>query len=369
MSKSLFKRLYPFLWLPLVVVPVALTLCYHLFFAAEEYESSASVIIKENQSGGGPTLPGMAGALFDYGNSTSVEDAYILREYLQSDAFFTELSTAFDLTGHYSTAGFPWLQRMSSQPDASDIADYMTDKVAVSVSPDTSILTIAVRSFSPEFSTKLVEHLITTSEARINQLSSRIADSRMELARSEYAKAEKSFRGAKEAVLTFQTENGWLDSSTEISADFGRVNMLRNALVEKKLERERLLSVLRPNALNVRSLEDEISAIERQLTEIEENLVGSVADSSLTVSAEYNRLNLDVEFELNKYTASLAALQQAQLEASQQQKFLLVVAPAISLNDATYPSPTSAALTVLVVSFLIYLLTRLIVSTVLDHTI
>ena len=352
-----------------VVLPLTLVSIFQLFLAEDEFEVTTSVIVKENQQSAGPSLPGFAGALFDYGSNTSAEDAYVLKEYMESTTFIDLLEKKFDLSGHYSSKGFPLFQRLSANADVAKLRSYLGNRMVIHISADTAIITVAVRSFDSSFSKQVLDYAIELAEQRINMMSSVISESKMALARGEFEKAEKQFREAKTRLLEFQTTQGFVDSSSEIGTRFSRLDKIRSLIISRTLELETARQNVSQDSFRIIGLEDEVRVLKEQLEILESSLVGDLDNSSLQIADDFNQIKLDVEFELNKYTASLAAFQQAQLEVSQQQKFLLIAAPSMVLDEVAYPDPVVSILTTLIVCGLLALLCKLVVSSVMDHTV
>lgn len=366
---KIFKLVEKYLGWLLVVIPTAAISVYSIVLAEDEFASRASVIVKENQRSAGPAIPGVAAALFDYGNRTSIEDGYLLQDFLLGEGFTLELFEELDLGAHFSSSGFPVLQRFTSAPSLGDIHDLVIDRLNVSLSTETSLLSISFRSFDPVISKQVVDWAIEQSETRINDLSERIRLSKMSLALEELDSAEEELKAANQALLDFQIRSGWLSPDSEVGSTFNQVAELRAQLVSKNLEKEQLLLTMTPESPRVGAVETEIEAIRNQLQILQSSMINSDAQSDVALSAEYNRYSLELEFARTKYGAATAALQQAQLEASQKQKFLLVVSPTVISDSPVAPTPIASILTTLVVMFLVFLVVRLVIATVRDHTV
>ena len=132
------------------VLPLVVAAIVNYAVLQDEYEAPASIVIKESGDGPASFTPGAAAALFDFGNNTSLEDSYLVREYLLSNSFSLGLSNNDKIIEHFSSSGAPFLQRLNTGASESELIEYLRDRISVQISTETSIITIAFRSFSPE---------------------------------------------------------------------------------------------------------------------------------------------------------------------------------------------------------------------------
>lgn len=362
--KSLMRKpLFIFVGLPTLVIGF-----YSAILASDEIAASATAIVKENNESTGPEMPGFASAVFNYGSSTSLEDAYLLESYLTSEDFILKMNESLELDKHFSSAGFFLFQRLSPRANADTLYSYLVDHLSVRLSIDSSIITLKFRSFDPSYSKKALNYIIKEAEAKINDLSQRMSDSYMSLAWRQLERSEAELRAANQAILDFQTKNGWLNES-EITTEFTQIETLRGRIIESQVERQTLLQSMRPETPKIQNLDTKIEAMKMSLTELQGKLLKDESGSSITLANEFSRLSLELEFSQNKYAASTSAFEQAQKEASQQHKFLLLISPVIAESVPAAPKPLESTMTTFIVSLLAYLVIRLVVLTIRDHTV
>ena len=368
MKQKLLKTLGNNLLFVCVGLPTLTVGVYTTFLANDELAASATAIVKENQGSNGPAMPGIASAMFNYGNQTSLEDAYLLQSFLQSENFILQMNESLQLQQHFSAAGFPWVQRLSATADADDVYAYLLDRLSIQLSVDSSILTLQFRSFDPEFSTQVLAYVVEQAEAKINDLAQRMTDAHMSLARRELGRAERELKAANQALLTFQTKNAWLNES-EVVAEFSQIETLRGRLLDSQIERQTLLRSMRPESSRIQTLDTGIEAMKAALAELHSALLTNDADSSIALANDFSTLSLELEFAQSKYAAATAAFQQAQLDAAQQHKFLLLISPVEAESRPVAPNPVQSTLTTLIVALLIFLVARLVILTIRDHTV
>ena len=349
-------------------LPTLIVGIYTSILASDEIAASATAIVKENNDSAGPEIPGFASAVFNYGSSTSLEDAYLLESYIKSENFILKMNDALELDKHFSSAGFFLFQRLSSRSDAETLYNYLADRLSIKLSIDSSIITLKFRSFDPTYSKKVLNYIVNEAEAKINDLSQRMSDSYMSLAWRQLERSEAELRAANQALLDFQTKNGWLNES-EVTTGFTQIEALRGRLIDSQVERKTLLQSMRPETPKVQNLDTRIEAMKMSLTELQSKLLKNESGSSISLANDFSRLSLELEFSQNKYAASTSAFEQAQKEASQQHKFLLLISPVMAESVPAAPKPLESTLTTFVVSLLAYLVIRLIILTIRDHTV
>ena len=354
-----------------VGLPTLLVAIYTTILATDEMAASANAIVREENGSSGSKMQGMPGvtaAAFNFGTSTSMEDAYLLESYLKSESFILQMNDALKLDKHFSSAGFFFIQRLSPRAGKDTVYSYLVDRLSIQLSVDSSIISLKFRSFDTAYSQKVLNYIVKQAENKINNLSQRMSESRMSLAWKQLERAESELRAANEAILTFQNKNGWLNE-WEVGSEFALIESLRSRLLDSQVERQTLLLSMSPDAPQIQNLEIKIQAIQAALTGLQNTLLEDKEDSSISLANDYSRLNLELEFSQNKYAATTSAYEQAQKEASQQHKFLLLISPVTGESAPAAPKPLEATLTTFIVSLLIFLVLRLIILTIRDHTV
>ena len=354
-----------------VGIPTLLVAIYTSILATDEIAASANAIVREENESSGPKMqgmPGMTAAAFNFGTSTSMEDAYLLESYLKSESFILQMNEELQLDKHFSSAGFFFFQRLSQGASVDTVYSYLLNRLSIQLSADSSIIGLRFRSFDSEYSQKVLNYIVKRAENKINDLSQRMSESRMSLAWKQLERAEKELRAANEAILAFQNENGWLNE-WEVGAEFALIESLRSRLLDSQIERQTLLLSMSPDAPQIQNLEIGIQGIQASLTELQNLLLNDRNNSSILLANDYRRLSLELEFSQNKYAATTSAYEQAQKEASQQHKFLLLISPVTGESAPAAPKPLEATLTTFIVSLLIFLVLRLIILTIRDHTV
>ena len=125
----------------------------------------------------------------------------------------------------------------------------------------------------------------------------------------------------------------------------------------------------------LRNLERRLASLDAQIAEAEARIVdqgggaaGEGGRSSLAAAAGMQeRLEVEVEFATNMYTAAQTALEQARAEARRRQRYLATHIEPTLAEEPRYPERTLWTLGILGVSFLIWSILALIWSSIRDR--
>ncbi|MDF3056674.1 MAG: capsular biosynthesis protein [Rariglobus sp.] len=348
--------------------PTLLALLYLLFFAASTYRTETRLIVRESSEETTNIIPGLAANLLGGGIKSSIEDAYILVDYLQSSALIEQVDAQLDLRAHYSAPRLDFIRRLASDAPAETLHDYYRRHVTISVAPESSIVTLQVDAFDPVFTQKFAQSLVTASEQAINQLNSRMVGAQTALAEKELARTRAELTAARRRLLDFQVAHNIVDPAGEIGSRLGSLAVLDERLVEKRAELRTKEQFLREDAFELRTLRQEITALEAQRNQENQRLINPDNHGMTVAAAAYEEVKLGAEFALHAYTAALALDEKAKLSAARQEKFLLPIAVPLQPEEPVFPAPFVGTLTAFILFSLLYGIIRLIIATIRDHT-
>ena len=353
-----------------VVIPTILALLYFVSLAKPTYETETKLIVRENKSSASSMVPGFAAALLGMSGSTSLEDAMILEEFLQSAGFIDLADAQFDLRAHFADAELDPTRRLPADARAETLYKYYRKKVTIRARPETGVLTIQVRAFSPELALNLANFIISESEAMINEISDRMVQTQTQLARRELKSNEARLQSSREALLDFRVNNAILDPENESGAKFGNIAALDSQLTEKRTTLRAKQSYLRKDAFELKVLRQEIAALEAQRAEEMHRFVTGSEDQSMAgIVKKYEALKIEHEFALGAYTTALTMVESAALEAAKQEKFLLPIAPPHLPEKPVFPRPLRGTAVVFILAVALLGIGRLVVATIRDHTV
>ena len=369
MQKLNYKILEPltekYAFYVIVCLPIFVTIIYLLLFASPRYQSQTQFIIKQNNS----DSVGMSFAIPLLGNqpTTSLEDTYILKDYILSPNLLNLLQEELDLRKHYAEPSFDFFKSLGEDVSAEAFLKYYRNQVKVTIDLESSIVNLEVTAFSPRIAEVMTKIIIAESEAFINKISIQMAEAQVTFVEKQVERAEVQLRGARSEILQFQTQYHLLDPLSDSNTQFSIISRLEGALTEKEAELKTLKGYLRDHSQPIIKIKNEIRAIKEQLSEEATELAGEGGLSLNQILAKFDELRLGAELNLELFTSSLASLEKAQIDASKQIKFVVVISSSGLPEAPTYPKPLRDTLTVLVLLFLFYGVFKLVIATIKDH--
>ncbi|MCH8474838.1 MAG: hypothetical protein LAT55_06370 [Opitutales bacterium] len=367
MNSNLIRFFRPIIF---VGVPSALLLGYLSIFAQPTYETETQIVIRENGQGSGMQIPGINASLLGGAGGLSYEEGLILQQYLESAAFAEKAANELDLVEHFSEPRQDRFRTLSEAPTREALRRYIRRVVRVQTSSDSGIVVIRVRAFTPEFSQKLTDFVLAESERRINELNRRMVDAKTSSANRELQASEERVQSIRQEVLALQMEHGMVDPAREIAARFDHISSLDRRLVEVRSRIGVKSSFMQENSSELRRLRSEVEALENQRDEeVRRALEGTGENNIADLLRTYENLQQQKELALSSYAASFAMAEQAKMEASRQEKFILVISPTHLPEEPVFPQTGIHFLIGFLVILFGYSIGRLVWATVQDHTV
>lgn len=352
-----------------VVVPTILTCIYLLFLAEPTYQTEVKLLIRENSESGSGAIPGFASSILGLGSKTSMEDAFILADYLHSSAFLQELDSHFDLRRHFADSTTDVLRRLADEPLREQFDGYVRKMLITKIDPESSILTLQIQAFDPELARAMALFIIERAEDSINTLNDRMVASQTAMASRELEDAKQKMMGLRNEMLEFQIRNSMIDPVHETGAFFSNIAAIDAKLVAKRTELRIKEQYMQDDAAEMRTLRQELTALAEQRAEETRRLVSEADGTMADVLRDYEMIKLRNEFALNAYSAAFALAERANIDAARQEKFLLIIAPPHLPEQPVFPRPMVGTLTALALLSVGYGIFRLISATIRDHSI
>lgn len=351
-----------------VGLPTLLVFLYLLLLAAPTYRTETRIIVRENGDSAAGIIPGLAASLIGGGIKSSLEDAYILIDFLKSSTLIEKIDAQLDLRAHYSSPTLDFVRRLPANATTEELQAFYLRHVRISVIPESSIVTLQVDAFDPAYAQKLAQALVAASELAINELNGRMVAAQTGVATRELAKTREHLGAARRKLLEFQVANNIVDPAEEIGARLATLAGLDSRAVEKKAELRAKEKFLRDDAIELRTLRQEIEAIEAQRAQENLRLVNPANPGMAAAAQAYEEVKFEAELSLQAFTAALGLDEKAKLDASRQSKFLLQISTAHLPQDPAYPKPLFGTLTAFALLSILYGITRLVIATIRDHT-
>jgi capsular polysaccharide transport system permease protein len=327
----------------LVVLPSLLAGGYLYGVAAPQYVSEARFVVSSR--GGGADigahiagLRGLAGAaLGGMGGVGHSSEANSVRAFLTSLDAVMQAHSQLDLISLWRRPEADPVARLwRSEPEL--LAQYFNSMIVTALDPMTNVTTLRVRSFRPEDSKALAQHLLHSAEDLVNRLSERARNTTLQIAQQETEAAERRVLEARAALVRFREQERELDSAGAVSSAVALRGQLEGQLAQARAELTERLKFMRPDNPALQATRNRIEALERQITaERSRHTEGAALGGEGVLSrqlAAFEKLMLEREFADRQLASAAASLEAARVEAQRQQIFLSRIAEP---NLAVYP--------------------------------
>lgn len=348
----------------MIALPMALALIYYALFAADRYVSESVVTIREAGQSVNP-VPGLA--MLAGLHSPPREDVLYLKEYMHSLDMLKHLDAKLGLRKAYAQAGLDPFYRLFPDISQEWFLWYFRNRVDIGFDDASSLITLRVDGFSPDFVRVMNAEILAQSERFINEVSHRLAREQMSFSEGELHKARERYQQAKNRLLAFQNKHRLLDPTAQAQATASLSTQMEGDLARLETELKNLLTYLQEDSHQVVSLRNQIAALKSQLGQERGRVTGGADGRLNTLAAQYQGLLLDAGFAEDAYKLALAATESTRIEASRKLKGLVVVESPTRPETAAYPQRIYNLVTLLLALGLLYGITRLAVATLRDH--
>lgn len=349
-------------------LPTLLVLLYLLFLAQPSYEAETQFIVERNSDLSAAMIPNVGSSIMG-GASTSLQDAYLIGAYFQSVDLIRSLNEEFDLIHHYASPQYDWVRRLSSKANMDELVLFFRKQLRVQVAADSRVITLQLKAFDAAYAQSVLVRMIALGEERLNTMNYRMQQSTTQLTQEALGRAKQALKDIREQLFRFQIDRKVVQPGDEINAQMLNLATVDAKILDAKTQLRTKEQFLQDGAFELKALRQQILGLEAQRREEAQQLFTDDETSMPSSVYEYESIKLESEFALHTFTATLAAHEKAKLEALRQGKFLLSLsAPTLPL-EATDPKPLVGAGITLILFGLAYGIGRLIVATILDHTV
>lgn len=355
------------LLMAVVLLPLLLAIVYFGLLAKDRYVSESMVVVKraDDMNIGNLSL----GSLLGGGSASTKEDALLLQQYIMSPDMLQKLDERLDFKTAFANSGWDVLQRLPKKASFEDYLAYYQAKVAVVFDEKNAVLSITTQGFTPAFAQQFNQAVLAESERFINELSHKINREEMLFANQEINRAYGQLQEAKETLLAFQNDNNLVDPQVQIEATSRIVAELQTKQAQLEAELTNQLTYLNDDTPQIKASRSAIDSIKQQIEKERATLTSSDNEQLNQKMFEFEELKAKVAFEGDLYKLSLTTLEKSRIEAARKAKSLATISQPYLAEDARYPRRLYMLLTVLLVSLLVYGLSKVTLSIIEDHKI
>ncbi|TDK50922.1 sugar transporter [Antarcticimicrobium luteum] len=325
----------------IVLAPLVATVFYLWTQASDQYMSTTGFTVRSQESGGATEL---LGGLAQFAGGSTASDSDILYEFIQSQEMVEAVDARIDLRAHY---GAPWPGdwAFALWPDATleDLVWYWQRIVGISYDSGTGLIEVRAQAFDPEIARAVTTAILSESQDRINALNNQAREDAMRYARDDLDKAIARLKGAREALTRFRTRTRIVDPAADIQGRMGVMNNLQQQLAAALIEYDLLRGTTGDTDPRLTKAQQRIDVIrdririERQTFTSENTDTGAVGEDYPTLIAEFESLNVDLQYAEETYRAALTALEVAREDAARQSRYLATYIKPTLAQEAEYP--------------------------------
>lgn len=185
---------------------------------------------------------------------------------------------------------------------------------------------VKTSGFTPTQALELNQSLLLQSRRFVNEVNQSISSDQNLFAQKEVKLAEDKLRAATKKLESFQDQYGQLNPETEQEATSSFISQLESRLVDLKVEEATLRRQYRdPDAPEVAFIADQVSELERQISEERQKAVSETGRDLNRLASEATSLRSDVEFASNSLLAARLAADNSRRESQRQLKFVVML--------------------------------------------
>ncbi|ACL72390.1 chain length determinant protein [Thioalkalivibrio sulfidiphilus HL-EbGr7] len=357
--KTLLKK-HPY-WL-VALVAILLSSVYWAFLATHRYVSQANVVLQSAQIAT-PNV-GIAAILSGAGSN----ELLILRDHLQSVDMLRRLDEALDLRNHYSQRNIDRLSRLGgSDVPMEDFHRYYLRRVSVDLDEYAQVLRVKAGAYDPEIARAIVVLLLQEGELHMNRMAQRLAAEQVKFIEAQVDELSVRLARARDALLAYQNEMGLVSPTATVESISAVIANLEGELARLNARRTALGASQSERSPEMVSLRNEIEAVRNQISIERARLAAQSGDTLNRLSAEYETLNLQVEFARDMYANALAALENTRVEAARSLKQISVLQEPTHPEYPTEPRRLYNITVFTILALLAGLIAHLLAAIVRDH--
>lgn len=350
-----------------VILPCLLATGYFGFWAADVYVSESHFVIKAPNKET-PSAGGIGAILQTSGLGGGEAQAGEIIGYLHSRDALTDVSERIDVREVFSSPEADFFSRfpLIYQNDSfENLFQYYGTMVSAMPSAETGLTTLTVKAYTPQEAQALNLALLELSEDLVNQLNERVNSQAIDEAEDRVATAQLRAREASIALGAYRNASEIIDPEQQ---GMGVLSVSNELIAQEAALRAQLGEIQRtaPNHPSIPALRERIAAVSQQVAAQTSRAVGN-PEALASRLTEYENLLVEQEFATQTLTAANAALEQARIEALEQQYYIERVVEPNLPDDAILPNRIKSILAVLFASLCLYLVGWMLVVGILEH--
>lgn len=353
------------LLLTCVLLPTLVVFLYLALFASNMYLAETKFAIRsQNQQQSLDML-----STFFRSGSSSLSDSYILQNYIASSDMIAKVDARLHIREHYADKAHDIWYRLTANPTQDELLRYWGWAVTPAFDPDTSIMSVQVKAFTPQMAQAICQAILDASEELVNAMNARARTDAISLAQQEVTRAEERIRAANEAMRRYRERTVILDPQAVASGLYGLVNQLEGEITKTTAELAEATTYMQADSPRVVMLRNRLEVLQKQL-QAEKARLASQMQGDRPLSAlvsEFQSLTLEEEFAQKQLTSAMASLETARVQAESKTLYVESFQKPIVPDESLYPRPVIFSLIFMLAAAVLLGLVSLIVAAIREH--
>lgn len=342
-----------------------LAILYWGLIASDRYVSEAHIIIQKTDLSSSQSLD-FGSLLGNAGGNKS--DQLLLRDHLRSVDMLKKLDARLDLRSHYSNwrrapLGRVWFKDTSME----NFHAHFLSRVSVEFDEYSGVLVLKAQAYDPKTAQAIALAMVEEGEKHMNAMAHTLAQDQVTFLETQVAGIKSRAIQARQDLLNYQSRKGMASPEGTAETLSGIISRLESQLSELRTRRSVLLGYLMPSSPNVVELDQQISAVEKQIEKEQARLISPGSNRLSSTVEEYQRLQMEAEFAQDMYKTALSALEQGRIEASRNLKKVTMLQTPTEPQQPLEPRRLYNIVVFILVTLLLAGVVHLLAAIVRDH--
>jgi BexC/CtrB/KpsE family polysaccharide export inner-membrane protein len=349
-----------------VIIPTIIAGIYYSHYASDKYLSESRYIIQSNDQAPTDILGTVTGLT---GLSASTPESLAVLNYSVSHEFLGKVLPNINLMNHFSNVDYDWWARIPENATREDLLKYWDNEVInISFDSASGISKLVVTAFQPEMAQEISSLVLRINERFINNLSSEARADALKLAQDEVIKAEIELLSIRSRIANFNEKEKVISADQVAQAEQSIIASLKQQIATKEAELKSLSTFMQANSLKVRSLVNEINSLKKQVISQQAKWADPTTGKTVTrIVLDTEQLTSELAFAEKIYITAITSLKQAQLDASQKQRYLDIIVPPHLPDESLEPNRLYSTFTFFLACLMLWGILALLISAIKDN--
>ncbi|MFK7940762.1 MAG: sugar transporter [Roseovarius sp.] len=320
-----------------VLVPVTITTFYLYVIADDQYASYVGFSVRKEEISSPIEV---LGGITDLSGSSSL-DTDILYEFIRSQQLVRIVDQKLDLTKIYTNPGDPMFS-LGGDSRIEALLSHWNRMVKVFYDNSSGLIEVRALAFNPQDAQDIAQVLFEESSRMINELSAIAREDTMSYAEEDLDRAVDRLKVTRQAKTEFQNRTQIVDPEADIQGRMGLLAELNRQLAETRIDLQTLrVQGIPESDRRVKDAINRINTIDDLIDQERASFGGGPSpgnkEAYSDLLAEYEALEVEVEFAQKSYLSAQAARDAAFAESQRQSRYLATHVEPTLAETAEYP--------------------------------